>query len=113
MKSVLNSVFVSLLLISASCNTSKKENEQIKVRIFEGYHPLLDEIIRSKKGTFRGVDLNTKIDSIKTIEVISPTEKSNGHLYYEHKLNDTINYSIDYSIENDSLQEISLQINCN
>jgi hypothetical protein len=113
LKSVLNSVFVSLLLISVSCNTTKKEKEQIKARIFEGYHPLLDEIIRSKKGTFRGIDLNTKTDSIKTVEVISPIEKSNGHLYYEYKLNDTINYSIDYTLENDSLQEISLQINCN
>lgn len=70
MKRVLNSVIISLLLISVSCNTTKKEKEQIKARIFEGYHPLLDEIIRSKKGTFRGIDLNTKTDSIKTVEVI-------------------------------------------
>lgn len=105
-------IFVcAILLFSVSCHQEKKEEVIVKPRVFEGYHPLLDEIIRSKDGVFRGINLNSKADVIKTVEKAAPVEKSPGHLYFEYKLDEKTDYSIDYTLDQDSLEEISLQIN--
>jgi len=101
----------TIFIFSVSCHQEKKEEEQVKPRVFEGYHPLLDEIIRSKDGVFRGINLNSKADVIKTVEKVAPVEKSPGHLYFEYKLDEKTDYSIDYTLDQDSLEEISLQIN--
>ncbi len=100
-------------LFLLSCQGEKKEEVKTKPRIFEGYHPLLDEIIRSKDGVFRGINLNSKPEVIKTIESAAPVERSPGHLYFEYKVNEETNYSIDYTLNKDSLEEINLQINSN
>jgi hypothetical protein len=101
----------TIFIFSVSCQPEKKEEEQVKPRVFEGYHPLLDEIIRSKDGVFRGINLNSKADVIKTVEKAAPVEKSPGHLYFEYKVDEKTDYSIDYTLDKDSLEEISLQIN--
>lgn len=101
----------SLILISFSCSEEKKEIEKTKPRVFNGYHPLLDEIIRSKDGVFRGLNLNCKSETIKNIETVTPVETSPGHLYFEYKTDSLTNYSIEYTLNKDSLEEINLQIN--
>lgn len=85
----------------------------VKQRVFSGYHILLDEIIRSREGVFRGINLNTNSETIKKIESVPPSEASEGHLYYEFKVDSLTNYSIDYTFSRDSLEEISVQINTN
>lgn len=79
--------------------------------MFAGYHVLLDEIIRSKEGVFRGINLNSKSDVIKQVESESPVETSPGHLYFEYEADSLTNYSIDYTLNKDSLEEINVQIN--
>ncbi len=81
--------------------------------MFEGFHPLLDEIVRTKDGVFRGINLNSSSEKIKSIEQVEPTEESPEHLYYEYKADSLTNYSIDYTLDNDSLEEINVQINSN
>lgn len=100
-----------IVLIFTFCEQSKKQEVKSKPRIFVGYHVLLDEIVRSKAGVFRGIDLNTKSDSIKMIEPKPPTETSTGHLYYEYKADSLTDYSIEYTLNKDSLEEINVQIN--
>jgi len=100
-----------LVLLSFSCKDEKKETIAAKPRVFNGYHILLDEIIRSKNGVFRGLNLNSRSDSIKKVETDEPTETSAGHLYFEYKADSLTNYSIDYTLDNDSLEEINVQIN--
>ena len=95
-------------LIIVSCH-QKTETP----RIFEGYHQYLDKIIISKKGAFRGVDLNNNSAFIKKTEKVAPIESSPEQLYFEYALDSAMNYSIQYSLKNDSLEEISLQINSN
>ena len=105
-------IFICIIFLSlVSCHEEKKEEVEVKPRIFEGYHPLLDEIIRSKEGVFRGINLNSNAELIKKTEGVAPIEKSQGHLYFEYKVDEKTNYSIDYTLNNDSLEEISLQIN--
>ena len=79
--------------------------------MFSGYHILLDEIIRSKEGVFRGLDLNANAEKIKNIEGVAPEESSPEKLYYEYKADSVTNYSIEYTLSNDSLEEINVQIN--
>lgn len=110
-------IFLPVIIVFAvllSCNEEKKPPEPAaKPRIFEGYHLLLDEIIRSKDGVFRGINLNSRSEIIKNSESEAPIEISADHLYFEYKADSTTNYSIDYILNRDSLEEISVQINSN
>ncbi len=94
------------------CKTDETKKEAKKERVFEGYHIYLDDIIKSKKGVFRGLNLNTSLDSTKINEGVAPIEKSTNDLFFEYELDSLTNYSINYSFTNDSLDEINLQINC-
>ncbi|MDI1354096.1 MAG: hypothetical protein PSX36_04215 [bacterium] len=85
----------------------------MKTRIFPGYHILLDEVVRSNEGVFRGLNLNANASQIRNIEKSTPAEESEGHLYYEYSPDSVTNYSIDYSLTKDSLEEITVQINTN
>jgi hypothetical protein len=110
-KSKIVLILLGIIFITASCTEPKKEEVKEKSRVFSGYHILLDEIIRSKEGVFRGIDLNTKSDLIKTIEPSPALESSAKHLYFEYKADSLTNYSIEYTLNKDSLEEINLQIN--
>lgn len=114
MKTVKSIFFFSLLasFLFISCKEEKKEDAVASPRIFEGFHPLLDEVIKTKEGVFRGLNLNSKAEDIKKVESKEPVENSNGRLFYEYIADSITNYSIEYMLENDSLQEISVQINC-
>jgi hypothetical protein len=104
---------LGLFAMMLSCKPEVKEEVKSKPRVFEGFHPLLDSIIITKEGVFRGLNLNSKVDEIKKAEKGNPIESSPGHLYYEYKVDSATNYSIDYTINNDSLDEINVQINSN
>ena len=113
---IINKIFFSFILIAIifySCNDEPKEVAKANPRIFEGFHPLLDKIIITKKGVFRGLDLNCSADSVKKSETDTPLENTPGHLFFEYKADSLTNYSIDYTFNNDSLEEINLQINSN
>ncbi len=99
------------MFIFYACYQDKKVEDKKVVRIFEGFHPLLDKIVKSKIGIFRGLNLNTKADSVRNVETIEPIETSPGHLYFEYKVDSITNYSIDYALNKDSLDEINVQIN--
>lgn len=104
---------IACVFILFSCKTEVKENVKPKARVFEGFHPLLDEIIKTKNGVFRGLNLNSKADIIKTVETSTPVETTPGHLFFEYKVDSVTNYSIDYTLSGDSLDEINVQVNSN
>jgi hypothetical protein len=105
-------VFVLLTALFTSCRDESKPATKPAPRIFEGYHPLLDELVRSKQGVFRGLNLNAASKTVRETENSEPVESSDGHLYYEYRADSLTNYSIDYAFERDSLQEINVQVNC-
>jgi hypothetical protein len=105
-----HTLFIFLSLIVFSC--SREENVQPRNhREFEGYHVMLDEILRSRHGVIRGLNLNASPETVKGVEKAEPTEDSEGHLFYEYKVDSITNYSIDYAFQGDSLEEINVQIN--
>ena len=113
MRLLLKIIPFTFLLFFYACEEEKKIIETPKPRIFTGYHILLDEIIRSKDGVFRGINLNMKSAVIKSIETAAPVEVSENHLYFEYKADSATYYSVDYTLNNDSLEEINVQINSN
>lgn len=104
-------IYIIIFAICFSCKDEKPKQPETKNRIFEGYHLLLDEIVKSKEGVFRGINLNSNPHIIKQVETVAPTETGAGHLYFEYKIDSLTNYSIDYTLNRDSLEEINLQIN--
>lgn len=111
-KILILSALLAVLFIF-SCKPEPKEVVKTPPRVFEGFHPLLDEIIKTKDGVFRGLNLNSNIADIKKAEPTSPIETTPGHLFYEYEVDSLTNYSIDYTMNNDSLEEINVQINSN
>lgn len=113
MKRILTYLIPVLLLAGVvACTEEKKEEVKEKPRVFEGFHPLMDEIVRSKKGVFRGLELNAKVADITRTETVQPIESEKDRLYFEYTADSCTSYSIDYTIHNDSLEEINVQINC-
>lgn len=104
-----------LLFVFFACDHDHEKSQPVqstsKSRVFPGYHSLLDEIIRSNEGVFRGLKLNANAEQIKAVEPSPPEEFSEDHLYYEYKPDSITHYSIDYSLSGDSLDEINVQIN--
>ena len=99
-------IFIFLItLVIASCNEEIKTQNN-KPRIFPEYSIVLDEIIRSKDGVIRGVDLNSQASIINKVETKKPTEVSSNFLYFEYPIDSTINYSVTYNLKNDSLDEV-------
>jgi hypothetical protein len=99
------------VVLLVACGEPKKEVVKEKPRVFSGYHILMDEIIRSKEGIFRGLELNASAEKIKQIENSQPVESNPNRLYFEYKADSLTNYSIEYTMSKDSLEEINLQIN--
>jgi hypothetical protein len=102
--------FISLVVVS--CKDTPEVAEQKKPRIFPEYHVELDEIIRSKEGVIRGVDLNSKANLITKTETKEPSDVDEDYLYFEYKIDSVTNYSVTYNLNKDSLDEVEVQINC-
>jgi hypothetical protein len=109
MRTPLCLLFFILALFSCSDVVKVESN---KPRIFPDYDVALDEIIRSNIGVIRGVDLNSKASIITQSETKSPTEVASDFLYFEYEVDNNTNYSVSYSLKNDSLDEVEVQINC-
>jgi hypothetical protein len=107
-------IFLAFVLGSVliSCTPEEKPKVVVKPRVFPEYNIALDDIIKTKAGVIRGINLNSKADSIKKAESGTPVESEKDHLFFEYQLDSLTNYSIDYALVNDSLEEISLQVNC-
>src|ERR1700752_616931 len=105
-------VIALVCLTFISCNEEHQHVEQKKPRIFPEYHEMLDEIIRSKEGVIRGIDLNSIAVLITKTETKAPTEVDHDYLYFEYQIDSVTNYSVAYNLQKDSLDEVEVQINC-
>jgi len=112
MRHLIFSVIALVCLTFISCNEEHKHVEQKKPRIFPEYHEMLDEIIRSKEGVIRGIDLNSKAVLITKTETKAPSEVDHDYLYFEYDIDSITNYSVAYNLQKDSLDEVEVQINC-
>lgn len=112
MRQFIYSVIALVCLTFISCQEEHVHVEQKKPRVFPEYHEMLDEIIRSKEGVIRGIDLNSKAVLITKTETKEPTEVDHDYLYFEYQIDSVTNYSVAYNLQKDSLDEVEVQINC-
>lgn len=99
---------VSVVLLS--CNNRKQGTIQEAKRIFPEYHYALDTIIKSKDGIVSGVELGQSMKFIPLIQVRSAIDKSKDHITYEQGIDSLTKYSINYTLENDTISEIEVLI---
>ncbi len=93
-----------LIAVIYSC----KESSQSKLA---QYSPVLEKVMRSEMGAFRGLNLGNLPDSVKITEPSQPVEADEGYLYYEYKIDDTTgSYSITYNFDDRGLSEIQSDI---
>lgn len=95
-----------------SCGNKEQPKEVQKPRVFPKYYIALDQILRTNDGVIRGINLNSQADSIKKMEKEPPLEEEKDRLYFEYVIDSLTNYSIEYSLFHDSLEEVNLQVNC-
>jgi len=89
-KTLYISIFLFTLCL-VSCKDDVKTVAQ-KPRIFPEYNVALDEIIRSKDGVIRGVDLNSQALIITKAETKQPSEVDLEFLYFEYDIDNITNY---------------------
>ena len=113
MRHFIYSISILLTLVWVGCDGHDKEHTtEQKTRIFPQYNPVLDEIIKKPEGTIRGIDLNTKAETIQTAEGMAPLESDSSYLYFEYKIDSVTDYSVTYNLQHDTLDEIEVQVNC-
>ena len=99
--------FLIVVFIISSCNHSEKETAP---RVFNEYHYALDSVIKSKDGILGGIELGQSKTVIPAREVNQAIEKTADHITFEQKIDSISKYNITYSLENDSITEIEVQI---
>jgi len=102
-------IFMGSAVILFSCNNGKN-NQQESQRIFPEYHYALDSVIKTKQGIVSGVELGQNIKFIPLTQVKSAVDKSKDHITYEQKIDSLTRYSINYTLENDTISEIEVLI---
>jgi hypothetical protein len=112
MRKITYCILIFICALVVACKPTPEVVEQKKPRIFPEYHVELDEIIRSKEGVIRGVDLNSKATLITKTETSQPSDADEDYLYFEYKIDSVTNYSVTYNLNKDSLDEVEVQINC-
>jgi hypothetical protein len=112
MRKIIYLSLLALVFSITSCDRNPEVVVEKKTRIFPEYSEPLDEIIRSKDGVIRGVDLNSRADIIAKAETQQPTEVATDYLFFEYTIDSVTNYSVEYNLQKDSLDEVSVQINC-
>ncbi len=70
----------------------------------------MDEVVKTEKGMLRGIDLGANLEEIKKAESAHISEESPDYLFYEFPVDSTNNYTIAYTLENNSLNEIRADI---
>jgi len=94
-----------------SCTNNTKEETATQQRIFPEYHYALDSIIKTKAGIVSGVELGQNVKYIPITQVKLAVDKTKDHITYEQRIDSLTRYSINYSLENDTISEIEVLIN--
>lgn len=89
---------IALLLLIFGC-TSKKRS------------PLFNEIIKSEKGHFRGIELGAKIDAVRLLE--NPDfllDDMPQYLHYDYEISMGNSYTVTYDFTEEVLYEIEIAV---
>ena len=112
-QSVLKKIIISLgiAVVWAGCSSEPEIIVPPKEPVFKGFHYSLDSILRKKEGIVHGVELGQAVNDVKAGESKKPDELDVDYCFYNYRVDSLTSYSIAYSFEKDSLDEIEVQIN--
>ncbi|MGZ3902965.1 MAG: hypothetical protein ACXVC6_04675 [Bacteroidia bacterium] len=99
-----------VLMVLFSCNNENKTIIEKAPRIFPDYHYALDTVLKTPQGIVSGVELGQNIKFIPLAQQKSSVENGKDHIIYEQKIDSLTRYSINYSLENDTISEIEVLI---
>jgi hypothetical protein len=91
-----------LLLFTFSCTNPKSKLAE--------YGPVLENVMQSDIGAFRGFSLGEAFDTIKQTEKVEPIESDENYLYYEYSIDTLGSYNVAYNFEEKALNEIQADI---
>ncbi len=89
------------VILITSCGTDKSPLAK--------YGSVFENVMRTEISVFRGFSLGDKMDSVRVKEE-KPIEEDGGYLYYEYSIDTTATYSVAYTFENKTLNEIRAYI---
>lgn len=120
LQSIIKSITPIMLLLTSlfftNCNTNNSDNindKTSKKRLFPQYTEYTEQIIKSDSSVIRGLNLNVPASLIKKIESVPPSIEKKDTLEYNYQIDSIVNYSIKYTLHNDSLEEINIWIYSN
>ncbi len=109
-------IYLNLILIIAAvfqyCNSTSKNEQKSSVpkRIFPQYSEYTEKIIKTDSSIIRGLNLNVTADIIKKTENTTPSAEKKDTIEFQYPIDSIVNYTIKYSLRNDSLEEINVWI---
>ncbi len=104
-----NLIYLILVVICFSCQNIE-EKPIVKKRLFPDYLEYTESIIKSDTLVVRGLGLNASAKNITNTESIKPSINKQDTLEFQYKIDSLVNYSVRYTIHNDSLDEINIWI---
>lgn len=113
MKNIIHLIlFFIIAVLFQYCNSTSKneENNLAPKRIFPQYSEYTEKIIKTDSSVIRGLNLNISADIIKKTENITPSAEKKDTIEYQYQVDSVVNYTVKYSLRNDSLEEINVWI---
>jgi hypothetical protein len=80
---------------------------------FAKYGTVVEAVILTDDGAFRGINLGDKMDSVQLKEAGPATEADDGYLYYEYKLDSSNAFDVAYTFDEKGLAQIQSEITIN
>ena len=97
-------LFLIVLISCSETNTSKIE------RIFPEYSVVLDSVVAQPQGVVRGFELGDSKKNVLAFEGKKPESSDEKSIYFTYSIDSIHSYSIEYTFENEKLNEIEINI---
>jgi hypothetical protein len=100
----------SPLLFSCAGEKEEKREEEKQKRVFPQYHYILDSVLHTSEGIINGLELGQSEKLIPVYQLKNAAEKDKDHVTFEQQVDSLTRYSVNYSLENDTISEIEVLI---
>lgn len=107
-------IIVSVIVFQQCQNLpADKKQTNIQKRIFPEYSEYTEKIIKSDSSLIRGLNINVSKSHILKAEQQSPVLDKQDTLEFKYQIDNIISYSVRYTLNNDSLEEINIWVYSN
>ncbi len=97
---------ITFLVLSIGFSSCSNPESKSKLAV---YGTVLENVMRTDTGAFRGFNLGDQLDSVQTKETGKPV-KTDAELYYEYKLDSANSFNVRYTFDETGLSEVHSDI---